>query len=385
MIDATISTKPRHKQVVLPTGTLNLTIEHGPDIDELCAFAARANPKRGFLIVSKVLGRHIPARPAAMRAAMDALAASISAEVPQPVVFLGMAETATALGQGVFAAYQARNPDVACLYLQTSRQKVAGLTPIATFEEGHSHATSHLVQVEDPSMLDFIDKARTLIVVDDECSTGNTFISAAEGMLGLMPNVEQIDTCCITDWSGGKYLAGMPRPAHAHSVLSGSMTWEPNPDAVAPQLAAGSNGAGNAPETGMRSRCGLWQPEAAIRPPVECQPGYRVLVLGDGEHSYEALRIAEEVEAQGGIAAVQSITRTPAIVGHAMRTRSEFKDAYGSTAPTFLYNMLEHDPYRVIIAAEIEAGQVHDAHAALAKLGASLQVELTLCRYSRAA
>jgi hypothetical protein len=47
--------------------------------------------------------------------------------------------------------------------------------------------------------------------------------------------------------------------------------------------------------------------------------------------------------------------------------------------------MLEHDPYRVIIAAEIEAGQVHDAHAALAKLGASVQVELTLCHYSRAA
>jgi len=162
------------------------------------------------------------------------------------------------------------------------------------------------------------------------------------------------------------------------------MTWEANPAAVVPQLAAGSNGAGNTPETGMRCRCGLWQPEAAIRPAIECEPGYRVLVLGDGEHSYEALRIAEEIEAKGGIAAVQSITRTPAIVGHAMRTRSEFKDAYGSTAPTFLYNLLEHDPYRVIIAAEIQAGQVYDAQAALAKLGTSLQVELILCRYYRA-
>ncbi|WP_408589436.1 phosphoribosyltransferase domain-containing protein [Novosphingobium sp.] len=383
MIDETINAKPRHKQVVLPTGTLNLTIEHGPDIDDLCDFAARANPKRGFLIVSKVLGRHIPARPAVMRKTMDELAASISSDLSQPVVFLGMAETATALGQGVFAAFQAHHPAIACLYLQTSRQRLAGLTPIATFEEGHSHATSHLVQIEDLAMLDFIAKARTLIVVDDECSTGNTFISAAEGMLVVMPNLEQVDTCCITDWSGGKYLSGMPRPANSHSVLSGSMSWEANPAAVVPQLAAGSNGAGNAPENGMRSRCGLWQPEVAIRPAVECQPGYRVLVLGDGEHSYEALRIAEEIEAQGGIAAVQSITRTPALVGHAMRTRSEFNDAYGSTAPAFLYNMLEHDPYRVIIAAEIEAGQVQDAHAALVRLGASLQVELMLCHYSR--
>lgn len=383
MIDETINTKLRRKQIVLPTGTLDLTIDHGPDIDELCAFAARANPKRGFLIVSKVLGRHIPARPTAMRKTMEALAASLSPDLPKPLVFLGMAETATALGQGVFAAFQARNPDVACLYLQTSRQHVAGLTPIATFEEGHSHATSHLVQVEDSAMLNFISKARTLIVVDDECSTGNTFISAAVAMLTVMPNVAQVETCCITDWSGGKYLAGMPAPTRAHSVLSGSMAWEPNPDAAVQPLAQGSNGAGNAPETGMRSRCGLWQPEAALRPAVECQPGCRVLVLGDGEHSYEALRIAEEVEAQGGIAAVQSITRTPAIVGHAMRTRSEFKDTYGSTAPTFLYNMLEHDPCRVIIAAEIEAGQLQDTHAALARLGTSLQVELTLCRYCR--
>jgi phosphoribosylpyrophosphate synthetase len=117
-----------------------------------------------------------------------------------------MAETATALGQGVFAAYQARNPDAASLYLQTSRQRVEGLTPIATFEEGHSHATSHLVQIAEPAMLDFISTARTLVVVDDECSTGNTFVSAAEGMLHLMPQMAQAETCCITDWSGGNYL-----------------------------------------------------------------------------------------------------------------------------------------------------------------------------------
>lgn len=383
VIDETISTSTRHKQVVLPTGTLNLTIEHGPDIDTLCAFAARANPKRGFLIVSKVLGRHIPARPAAMRETMDALAASLGADLPQPIVFLGMAETATALGQGVFAAYQARNPDVSCLYLQTSRQRVPGLEAIATFEEGHSHATSHLVQVEQPAMLEFIEQAKTLVVIDDECSTGQTYVSAAEGMLGVMPNLTQIETCCITDWSGGAYLARMPHPAKGHSVLSGSMTWEANPAAPVPQLAAGSNGAGNAPETGMRSRCGLWKPEAASREAVSCLPGERILVLGDGEHSYEALLIAEEIETQGGIAAVQSITRTPAIVGHAMRSRSRFRDAYNSGAPTFLYNILEHQPAGIIISAEVEANQIEDAKFALGEVGSIAPVQLTLCRYSR--
>ena len=377
------ATKTYRKEVTLPTGTLDLSIDDGRNIDDLCAFAARANPKRGFLIVSKVLGRHIPARPAAMRATMDELASSLGKELPQPVVFLGMAETATALGQGVFAAFQARNHGVVSLYLQTSRQRVEGLTPIATFEEGHSHATSHFVQVEEPAMLEFIGKARTLVVIDDECSTGNTFVSAAEGMLSLMQQVEQIHTCCITDWSGGKYLANMPRPANGHSLVSGSMAWEANPDALKPQLAAGSNGAGNAPATGMRSRCGLWQPEAARRERVTCAPGERVLLLGDGEHSYEALLIAEEIEAQGGIAAVQSITRTPALIGNAMRSQSRFTDSFGSGAPCFLYNLLEHRPDRVIIAAEIIGNQLDDAVSALAELDSSIPAELVHCQYAR--
>ncbi|MGL4313292.1 MAG: phosphoribosyltransferase domain-containing protein, partial [Sphingomonas sp.] len=110
----------------LPTGTLDLFCVDSIDIAEWCDVAARANPKRGFLIVSKVLGRHLPARPAAMRASMDDLAAMLPADLPQPIVMLGMAETATALGQGTFAAYQARHPAKRILYLQSSRQRVEG-------------------------------------------------------------------------------------------------------------------------------------------------------------------------------------------------------------------------------------------------------------------
>src|SRR3546814_9982877 len=92
-------------KIELSTGTLELVIEHAAELDAFCDFAARANPKRGFLIVSKVLGRHLPASPNAMRGAMDELGQKLPADLPGPIVFLGMAETATALGQGVFAAY----------------------------------------------------------------------------------------------------------------------------------------------------------------------------------------------------------------------------------------------------------------------------------------
>ncbi len=366
----------------LPTGTLELFCDNSIAIADWCQVAARANPKRGFLIVSTVLGRHLPARPAAMRATMDALAAMLPVDLPEPVVMLGMAETATALGQGTFVAYRARQPHQRIVYLQSSRQRVEGAEVIARFEEGHSHATTHLVQIADPALIAEVAKARTLVIVDDECSTGQTFVAAARALVEAMPSVERIETLCITDWSDRSYLDAFSRPGVAHAIVSGTMRWVAG-DVVAPAtLASGSNSAGTAPREGMTSRTGLAQPEAASRPAIHARPGERVLVLGEGEHSYEALRVAEEVEAQGGIAAVQCITRSPALLGGAMASVSRFSDSYGSGAPCFLYNMLAHQPDRVVIVSEIAGGQVAEAEAALADLGASIPVELLLCCYA---
>lgn len=368
-------------EVPLATGDLKLRVTNGPPIEDLCDFAARANPKRGFLIVSKVLGRHLPARPAAMRGAMEDLARSLPSDLPKPIVFLGMAETATALGQGVFAAFQSMHPSATSIYLQTARQTVSSAVTIARFEEGHSHATSHLVQVSDDDLAALVKSARSLVIIDDESSTGNTFVSAAEGMIPAMPMLERIETCCITDWSGGDYLDRMPRPAARHSILAGEMEWEAGTTVTPSKLAAGSNGAGTAPVSGMRSRSGLRRPETSSRPPIVCQKGDRVLVLGDGEHSYEALLIAEEIEAQGGIAAVQSITRTPAILGDAMGSVSQFTDAYGSGAPCFLYNILAHQPDRILVASEIWDHQIDEGRKAVQELGTDIPVEMILCTY----
>lgn len=365
----------------MPTGTLELHCDAGVDIAAWCDVAARANPKRGFLIVSKVLGRHLPARPSAMRCTMAAMAEALPADLPEPVVMLGMAETATALGQGCFAAYRALHPGKRIVYLQSSRQQATGASVIARFEEGHSHATTHLVQVADPVLLAEVAQARSLVIVDDECSTGGTFVAAARALAEAMPGIERIATSCITDWSDRSYLAQMPRPATAHAVVTGTMRWTAGIATQFPPLAAGSNRPGEASPAGMTSRTGLRAPETAHRRRVAAAPGERVLVLGEGEHSFEALLVAEEIEAQGGIAAVQCITRSPALPGAAMASVSAFTDSYGSGAPCFLYNLTAHRPDRVVIVSEIGAGQVAEAQAALAALGSAVPVELVLCRY----
>lgn len=365
----------------IPTGHLRLTAENDGDIAGLCDVAARRNPKRGFLIVSRILGRHLPAHPAQMRGSMDRLGAMLPCDLPEPIVFLGMAETATALGQGVFAAYRRLHPDRKALYLQTSRQRAKGSRVIASFEEGHSHATTHLVQVVDDDLAVDAAAARTLVIIDDECSTGDTFVAAAQAMHAAMPKLARVETCCITDWSGKDYLARMPLPTNGRAMLDGRLDWTPRTDIAAQPLASGSNRPGEAPDRGMRSRTGIRDPEQAIRAPLAVDRGERILVLGEGEHSYEALRVAEEIERQGGHAAVQCITRSPAMLGHAMRSVSRFTDAYGSGAPCFLYNMLLHEPDRVMIVSEIEGDQVADAIAALTELGSAIPVDHIRCVY----
>jgi hypothetical protein len=379
----TITVVDRDLAVAIPTGTLHLSVRRGPEVRELCDFAARDNPLRGFLIVSRVLGRHLPARPEVMRATMAGIAAQVPADLPGPVLFVGMAETATALGQGVFAAWRARHRRHDCLYLQSARQRVAGARLLASFEEGHSHATTHLVQVADVAAEAAVRATRSLVIVDDEASTGRTMVAAAEALAPLMPALERIEIGSITDWSGGGYLAELPRPAAARSILAGSMRWEPGTPAPARPEQRSGNRAGVAPPLGMRARTGLRAPEAAVRTEVSARAGERILVLGDGEHSYEALLIAEEVERQGAISAVQSITRSPALPGGAIASVTPFDDAYGSGAPCYLYNILAHRPDRIVIAAEIAGTQVERARKGAKALGRDLPVDLVLCGYEQ--
>lgn len=370
--------------VDLPTGRLVLRGVAPARVAELCDFAARANPKRGFLIVSKVLGRHLPTPPYALRAAADGLGAQIPGDLPGMVLFCGMAETATGLAQSVWAAWRARHPEAVSAYVQSSRQTALGARILTRFEEGHSHAASHMVQVSG-EIEPLLAAARSLVIVDDECSTGATFVEAAEALVTALPHIETVHCASLTDWSAGGFLPRMPRPAAAHALIAGTLEWTPGAGQAAATLAATAGRHGTAPATGMRSRTGLTAPEAADRAAPSAAPGERVLVLGDGEHAYEALRIAEDFAAQGAITAVQSITRTPAMLGHAMQSVTTLADAYGSGAACHVYNLLAHRPDRIVIAAEIAGTQADELARWVAEAGSSAVVELALCRYGQQA
>lgn len=64
-----------------------------------------------------------------------------------------------------------------------------------------------------------------------------------------------------------------------------------------------------------------------------------------------------------------------------MQNAARFSDSYGSGAPCFLYNILAHEPDRIVIVSEVEGEQQAEARRALAELGTDLPVETLLCHY----
>ncbi|OEJ27052.1 phosphoribosyltransferase [Streptomyces agglomeratus] len=144
---------------------------------DLLGLALRRNPKRAHLLVSNVLGKHVPQLPSRVYGAGFALGEDVRRllgdEAAARAVVLGYAETATGLGHAV-ADGVGTAP-----YLHSTRRPVDGVATAGGFEESHSHATSHLLLPEDPALL---AGDGPLVLVDDEFSTGNTVLNTIRSL-----------------------------------------------------------------------------------------------------------------------------------------------------------------------------------------------------------
>ncbi|MEQ8144077.1 phosphoribosyltransferase [Streptomyces sp. OP7] len=148
----------------------------------LLGLALRRNPKRAHLLVSNVLGKHVPQVPSVVHGHGVELGRRVrellGAEAAARAVVLGYAETATGLGHSV-ADGLGTAP-----YLHSTRRPVDGVATAGGFEESHSHATSHLLLPEDPALL---AGDGPLVLVDDEFSTGNTVLNTVRALHARYP------------------------------------------------------------------------------------------------------------------------------------------------------------------------------------------------------
>ncbi len=359
------------ESITLPGGELHLEIERSLyPLQELCTFATRRNKKRSFLFVSKVLGKHYPARPGQSRAIYRQLAQGLG-EVATPALFISLAETAVALGQGVFEGYLALHPGIPALFMHSTRYRAP--RPLAlTFQESHSHAPQHWLYAPlDPKAQALWSQARSLILVDDELSTGRTLAQLARHYLQAHPQVEEIYLVSITDWLGPQRRAELtevfaPRRLKFINILQGAFHFEADPHFDCGPL-VDVNPPAQPLDLHLPLHWGRAGQTQALQLDLEpllaklrCQPGQRLLVLGSGEFMYLPFLLAEALEQRGYSVHWQSTTRSPILLGAGIASRLETKDNYGEGIANFLYNVHPQLYDRLFIAYEIPPVPEHD-------------------------
>lgn len=357
--------------VQLPTGRLSVQARPGsPPLQQLCGFAARNNPKRGFLFVSKLLGKHWPCSPAAMQQAQRQLAAQIEPELLPGALVIGMAETATGLGHGLYEALLDRAATLAvtapALYLQSTRYPLAGAERLE-FEEPHSHAAQQLLYwPERPELRRALQAARCVVLVDDEISTGQTLTNLVAVLRTVNPDLRHVVLACLTDFSDGaaeRRMAAVPgiTSVATAALFRGAFEFERDPHyaatPAAPAFAAmdcrrdclsgysarlGLSGALQLPEA-LLQRC------AGLAGPAPQRP---LLVLGTGEFMHPAYLLAQALAARGIDCRVQSTTRSPILVGADIHSRLELPDPYREGIPNYLYNLRRADYAAVLVVHE---------------------------------
>lgn len=354
------------RTVTLPTGLMEVKADTGQfSLDDLIGFAARANAKRGFLFLSKVLGKHWPVTPQLMRKIHVDLAAKVPVDLPGPVVFIAMAETAIGLGQGVFEAYKAANPNCVALFLHTSRYQV-GDTPIIEFEEAHSHAPRQFLHMPtDTALRALLLTARSLVLVDDEASTGNTFLNLTATCCALNSAIERVHLATITNFMGPAANDALSQrfgiEVTISAVLSGEYTF------TASELQLAAAGAAQLFEAhadrGASASFGRLGVDRPLSVPIDLAgrliaticPDERVLVLGTGEFMHMAFLLGLGLEKLGVNVVLQSTTRSPILKGDAVSHVLTFPDNYGEGVANFIYNVAPGQYDHVFICHETPA------------------------------
>ncbi|MEV5430953.1 phosphoribosyltransferase [Streptomyces sp. NPDC052701] len=376
----------------------------------LLGLALRRNPKRAHLLVSNVLGKHVPQSPSVVYDHGVALGRRVrellGAEEAREAVVLGYAETATGLGHSVADGLGA----VPCLH--STRRPVAGVAPAGGFEESHSHATSHLLLPEDPALL---VGDGPLVLVDDEFSTGNTVLNTIRDLHARYPRERYVVVALVDMRSAADAgrLDAFAREIGARvdlvATASGTVTLpegvlEKGRELVARHEAAPA-GPAPRPSHGRVARVDLRWPRGlpdggrhgftpAHRARLEdALPAMaarvaralpadarRVLVLGFEELMYAPLRLARELErVLGAEVRFSTTTRSPVLAvddpGYAIRTRLVFPahdDPADGPGERYAYNVAGagFDAVVAVVDSVADTPRLHAPDGLLAQLAA---------------
>ena len=315
------------KKVTINSGILTLNISHlhkkYKSIDEILDFASRKNPKRGFLFVSKLLGKQIPVKPSTMRRSYDMIADMIDCK-KDDVLVVGMSEAATGLGGGVADSLAIKNENANIIFQHTTRHLINQEEWFALSED-HSHATSHMVYKPSDDLINDVLKSKKLILVDDEISTGKTLLRLAMGYMLKIDNIEELDIVSLVSWLDREKTEwfktelinfcqknNLKEPSlNFHSLIKGGFSFTPNPnfELVLPKKT--DRNSATEKSSHDYGRLGLKMPISQNLKHDIKQENKQISILGTGEHLLFPFLYAEALEKEGLDVLFQSTTRTP--------------------------------------------------------------------------
>lgn len=343
------------------------------------------NTKRNYLVVNPLQGKHIPVSPSKSLELFESLADQVKEAYPgECILFIGFAETATAIGAGVALR-------VGGYYTQTTRECLEGAEYLY-FSEEHSHATAQkLVKNRLEEIVGQIDR---VVFVEDEVTTGKTILNIVTLLKAEYPSIrsyaaasilngmneealkryeqEQIGLLYLVKTDHDKFPEIADRYTDVTDRLSRNMVGEKasgkgNPkdemDHGKPQTAQSDISGCIVTEGYLNTRKVVHTSQyeesveylcEEVARLLDLQNEQEILILGTEEFMYPGLAVGASLERKGKKVSFHATTRSPiAICGeedYPLKVRYELESLYEEGRKTFIYNLKRYD--RVVILTD---------------------------------
>lgn len=332
----------------LSRGLLELNIEKEVEpFENLLGVAERINPKRSFLFVSKVIGRYVPTSLTEMLRVSTLLGEQVPTNLlVGNISVLSLSETALGLGALVHKYY--KDLGLTALNAFTSRHLLS--VPIRSkFEEPHSHLPSHYVYKSfDNKVNQHFDNTETLILIDDEITTGNTLANLYASL--KLTSVKRVILLTLADWSGANSFNWGDVEVYKFSLVSGSYKWTSTTDEVV-SLPYNPSDIHSRDEllpipsqsTRLPSFCGLKiKPRVKSKFDISLREPEQLLCLYYNEMLPQAIEavIYDRSEENWSSVYFLSLSSSPLEVGHDIQSKIQLRGYY-SDIPVYLYNYQE--------------------------------------------
>ncbi len=341
--------------------------------EETLRLAKRANnPKRSYLLVNPLQGKHLAVSPRESLRMMQTLGKQLAAEFPEARLVIGFAETATAIGAMAASCF---GED--CVYIHTTREPLPENSAVY-FEEEHSHAIEQLLYCRE--MERWLEKTETVIFIDDEISTGKTLLNIIQQLSARFPafrqkrlaaasilnrltaeNETRLESAGIVS----RYLVKLPEADYSRAV-EGFRIEEARLPEGEPQSWERVPVSWCSPRKGVLAFDYLdvccRKSEALLPRFKELLPSKAsVLVLGSEECMFPALVLGAVLEQQGGWEVrSHSTTRSPIGIstqaGYPIQEGWKLQSLYDPARTTYLYNLARYDAVILVTEKAEEAG-----------------------------